>query len=68
MLDLCIFAVTKKLIARVNKPEKVNLQTDDILRILDEYMAAAVLHNIVESFKNAGIWLILMTTELSGAR
>jgi hypothetical protein len=53
MLGLCIFAVTKKLIVRVNKLEKVSFQTGHIVRILDGHMVATVSHNIVESFKNA---------------
>jgi hypothetical protein len=68
MLDLCIFAVTKMLIVRVTKLEKVNLQTGHIVRIFDGYMAVAAPHNIVESFKNAGYRRSLMTTELSDAR
>jgi hypothetical protein len=59
MLDLCVFAVRKRLIFRANKLEKVNLRSDHIVRILDEFMAAAVPHNIVANFKNAGISLIL---------
>jgi hypothetical protein len=46
MLDLCIFAVTKQLIMRVNKLQKVNLQTDHIVRIPDGYMAAGVPNNM----------------------
>jgi hypothetical protein len=59
MLDLCIFGVTKKLIFRANKLEKVNLQSDHIVRILDGFMAAAVPHNVVQSFRNGGISLLL---------
>jgi hypothetical protein len=43
----------------VNKPDKVNLQSDQIVRILDGFMAAAIPHNFVESFKNADISLML---------
>jgi hypothetical protein len=59
MLDLCIFTVTKRLIARANKVEKVNLQSDHIIRILNGFMSGAVPHNIVQSFRNARISLIL---------
>jgi hypothetical protein len=59
MLDLCIFALTKRQISRVNKLERVNVQSDHIVRILDGFMAAAVPHNIVASFRNAGISLLL---------
>jgi hypothetical protein len=58
MLNMCISAVTHELIVRLNKLEKINLQTDHVVRILDGYMTAAIPHNIVESFKNAGISLI----------
>jgi hypothetical protein len=54
MLDLCFFAVTKRAIFRVNRLERVNLQSDHIARILDGFMATAVSYDIVESFKNAG--------------
>jgi hypothetical protein len=59
MLDLCIFGVTKRLIFKANKLEKVNLQSDHIIRILDGFMAAAVPRNVVASFRNAGISVML---------
>jgi hypothetical protein len=59
MLDLCLFCATKKLIARMNKLERVNVQTDHIVRVLEGFMAAAVPHNIVASFRNAGVSLVL---------
>jgi hypothetical protein len=59
MLDLCIFAATKRHISRANKLEKVNLQSEHIVKVLDGFMAAAVPHNIVMSFRNAGVSLML---------
>jgi hypothetical protein len=59
MLDLYLFGATKKLIARINKLERVNVQTDHIVRALGGFMAAAVPHNILASFGNAGVLLLL---------
>jgi hypothetical protein len=58
MLDLCIFGLTKRAIMRTNRLERVNLQTDHIVRVLGSFMSAAVPQNIVKSFANAGISLI----------
>jgi hypothetical protein len=58
-LDLCLFGATKKLIARINKLEKVNVQVNYIVRVVDGLMAAAVPHNIVPSFRNTGVSLLL---------
>jgi hypothetical protein len=59
MLDLCIFGLTKRAIMRANRLEKVNIQTDHIVRVLESFMSAAVPHNIIKSFANGGISLIL---------
>jgi hypothetical protein len=58
-LDLCLFGVTKKLIQRVNQLETINLQSYHIVRIVNGFMSASVPLNIVESFANAGISLLL---------
>jgi hypothetical protein len=58
MLDLCFVGITEKLIIRIHKLEKVNLQTDHIVGVLDGFMIAAP-HNIVARFRNAGISLLL---------
>jgi hypothetical protein len=50
--------MTKRLVFRVKKLEKFNLQANYIVRILGRLMAAAVPHNIVDSFENAGISLV----------
>jgi hypothetical protein len=55
MLDLCIFGVTKKLIKRANKLEKVSLQTLQIANILENYQA------VTAAFRNAGISLVMDT-------
>jgi hypothetical protein len=49
----------EKVILRAKRLEKVNLQSGHVVRILDGFMAAPVPHNIVASFKNAGISLML---------
>jgi hypothetical protein len=54
MLDLCLLGIT-----RINKLEKVTIQTDHIARALDGFMAAAIPHNIVARFRNANISLPL---------
>jgi hypothetical protein len=59
MLDLCIFAMIKRLIFRANKLEKANLQSDHIVRILDGFIITVVPRNVVESFQNAGVLLML---------
>jgi hypothetical protein len=62
-LDLCIFGLAKAYIGRVNKFEKVNVQTDHILRILKGFHNAASPPNITATFRNAGISLILVSDE-----
>jgi hypothetical protein len=47
------------LIARINKLEQVNVQTNHIVWVLDGFMVAAVPHNIVVSFRNTGVSLLL---------
>jgi hypothetical protein len=59
MLDLSIFGVTKRMIARVNKLEKVNVQTTHIHQILQGFYSAATPANIVASFRNAGVSLAI---------
>jgi hypothetical protein len=59
MIDFCILAVPRRPIFRVNKLEKVDLQSDHIMRTLDGFLAAAVLHSSVERLKNAGILLVM---------
>jgi hypothetical protein len=59
MLDLCIFDLTKRLITCENRLERVNLQTGHLARILNSCTSAAVPHNVVQSFANGWISLIL---------
>jgi hypothetical protein len=58
-LDLCIFGVTKKLIGRLNRLEKMNVQTAHVAQIVNSFLAAATPSNIVETFRGAGISLVV---------
>jgi hypothetical protein len=51
----------KNLTTRINKVAKVNIQADHIVRVLIGFTPAAVPHDIVASFRNAGIFLLLDT-------
>jgi hypothetical protein len=57
MLDLSIFGITKRKIARVNRLEQVNVQTEHIVQVVNSFMSAACPHNVIESFRNAGFSL-----------
>jgi hypothetical protein len=59
MLDLSIFGVTKRYIARANRLEKVNIQTNHIHTVLQGFYSAATPANIVASFLNWGISLTM---------
>jgi hypothetical protein len=59
MLDLSIFGVVERRIARVNKLEQVNIQTNHIHEILQGFYAAAAPANIVASFRNGGVSLVM---------
>lgn len=54
-LDVSVFGITKRLIANINRVEKVNIQTEHMIRLVNGFLAAAVPTNIIKSFKNAGI-------------
>jgi hypothetical protein len=58
-LDVSTFGIAKGYISRVNKLEKVNIQTDHIVRILKGFYLAASPPNIVATFRNAGISVTL---------
>jgi hypothetical protein len=55
ILDLCIFGVTKELIAWANKVEKVNLQSDHIVPILGRSMGEGICHQIGPSVSSRAI-------------
>jgi hypothetical protein len=58
-LDLSTFGITKRLIAKVNRMETVNIQTSHIARVVSNFMSAASHLNNVGTFRSAGIARIL---------
>jgi hypothetical protein len=63
-LDLSIFGVTKRHLARVNRMEGLNVQSKHIAQVVCAFMAAAVPVNIVQTFRNAGIVLVVADNQL----
>jgi hypothetical protein len=63
-LDLCIFGVTKRHIMRINRMETLNIQSKHIAQVVCGFFAAATPVNIVQSFRNAGIGLIVQDGRL----
>jgi hypothetical protein len=57
-LDLSLFGITKRLIARANKLDAVNIQTKHIASTVCAFLAAVVLLNIVKTFALSGICLV----------
>jgi hypothetical protein len=64
VLDLSIFGLTKRLIARVNRFDEANVQSVQIARVVCSFMSAANPFNIMQSFRNAGISLIIADDKL----
>lgn len=58
-LDVSVFGICKRDINRTNRLEKRNVQTDHIVRILQGFHEAVSGNNIVSTFRNAGISLVL---------
>jgi hypothetical protein len=54
-----MFGITKTFPSRVNRLEKVNIQTNSIAQILDSFMAAVIPYNLVAGLRNAGVSLIM---------
>jgi hypothetical protein len=63
MLDLCIFGVTKRVLARLNRGEHRYVQTDHLLKILDSFSEACAPGKIAASFRLGGVSLILDETD-----
>jgi hypothetical protein len=59
MLSLSIFAVTKQHIAGFNKLEQVNTETNHVNEILQGFYASATPANIVASFRNVTLSLLM---------
>jgi hypothetical protein len=58
-LDLSIFGVGKRHLARVNRMEGLNAQSKHAAQVVYACISAAVPVNIVQSFRNAGIALVV---------
>jgi hypothetical protein len=63
-LDLSIFGVTKRHLARVNRMEGLNVQSKHIAQVVCAFMSAAVPVNIVQSFRNAGVILAVVDNKV----
>jgi hypothetical protein len=53
--DLCMFAATKNILARTRKDPRMNVQCQDIDRLLSAIQAVSMMKNIRKSFYRAGI-------------
>jgi hypothetical protein len=49
----------EKVIGRLNRLEKMNVQTAHVARIVNSFLAAATPSNIVETFRGAGISMVI---------
>jgi hypothetical protein len=58
-LDLSTFGITKRLIARINRMETVNIQSSHIGQVVSAFMSASSPSNVVGTFRSAGIVLFL---------
>jgi hypothetical protein len=59
VLDLSLFGVTKRAIARINRMEAANVRSRHIPQVVCGFMSAGVPINIVASCRNAGIGLVV---------
>jgi hypothetical protein len=57
-LDFSVFDLTKRLLIRVTRAAKLNIQTQHVAQVVCAFMATAVPVNILKSFRNSGIDLI----------
>jgi hypothetical protein len=57
-LDLLLFGITKRLIARANRLDAANIQTKHIASVVCAFLATAVPLNIVKTFVLSGICLV----------
>jgi hypothetical protein len=58
-LNLFVYGLTKRLLIRVNRIKKPNVQTQHVGQIVYAFMSAVVHLNLVKSFRNPGIDLLL---------
>jgi hypothetical protein len=54
-LDLCVFGVTKRLMARLNRMDAANVQSVHIARLLSAFHSACNPVSVIASLRNAGI-------------
>jgi hypothetical protein len=59
MLDLCLFAVTKRKIEYLNQAIKKTSPIHHIVTVTNGFISAATPENIVASFRNGGVSLVL---------
>jgi hypothetical protein len=59
MLDLCIFGVTKRVIARLNNRDCRYIQAEHLRKILDSFAQACAPGNVTASFRLGGVSLFL---------
>jgi hypothetical protein len=57
-LDLSVFGITKRYIARTNALDAVNIQSKHIAAVVCAFLAAAVPVNVVRTFGLSGICLV----------
>jgi hypothetical protein len=57
-LDLSIFGITKRLLARTNRLDSVNIQSAHIARVVCSFMSSANPLNIIHTFSLSGICLV----------
>jgi hypothetical protein len=63
-LDLSRFGVNKRLIVRINRLDIMNIQSFHIAQVVCSFMSAANPSKVVQSFKNAGLSLIIADEQL----
>jgi hypothetical protein len=57
-LDLCLFGITKRAIARANKLDAVNVQTRHNAFVICSFLAAAVPVKVVKTFEISCIYFV----------
>jgi hypothetical protein len=64
VFDLSVFGLTKLLVARVNRIEETNVQSFHSAQVVCSFLSAANPINVIQSFKNAGISLLVADDQL----
>jgi hypothetical protein len=58
-LDLATFGITKRMLVRVNRMDKLNIQTQQVVQVVCAFMWAANPVNVTKGFRNGGIDLFI---------